>query len=90
MAQFDNLPYVFELARIEKNKCGSEKFSLKYEEYSTYVKKFEALSDEERTRIVCAVKERKKGPKVDAKSGFAGASIRIRDGLSFLNKKKNV
>lgn len=88
MSHFDNLPYVFELARIEKNKCGDPKFSLKYEEYSMYSKKFDELSDEDRARIVCAVKDKKKKSKVDSSSGFAGASIRIRDGLSL--EKKNV
>lgn len=87
MSQFDNLPYVFELARVLNNRCGdTENFSLKYDEYSTYVKKFEELSDDDRAKIIEKVNARKKRPTVDSTSGFARASIRIRDGLSLVKK----
>lgn len=89
MAQFDHLPYVFELARVLNNRCGdTDKFSLKYDEYSEYVKKFNELSDDERAKIMEKVdsKKNKKKTNVDSTSGFARASIRIRDGLSMVKK----
>lgn len=60
MSHFDNLPYVFELARELNNKCDDPRFALKYDEYSKYVKKFEELSDEARASLVSRAKERRK------------------------------
>ena len=93
MSHFDNLPYVFELARALNGKSGdNQKFSMKYDEYPTYVKKFEELSDEDRAKIIEKVKTRSN---VDSTCGSATTTTKRphirprRDGLS-VNDKNNV
>jgi hypothetical protein len=60
MVCFDNIPYVYELARIHK-KCETVvKFCMKYDEYTKYSDMFDALSREEQESIMEKAKARRK------------------------------
>ena len=53
MSRFENIPYVFELARIHRE-C--EKITLTYDEYSKYSKIYEELPESGKLIIIHKVK----------------------------------
>lgn len=55
MANFENIPYVFELARIHR-KC--ENITLTYDEYSEYSKIYEDMPESGKLIVFQKVKER--------------------------------
>jgi fibronectin type 3 domain-containing protein len=54
MAGLENIPYVFELARIHR---GSKKISLTFEEYNKYSKIYEELSESVKKMVIAKVNE---------------------------------
>lgn len=57
MANFDIIPYVFEVARRANGVTDrNQKFVMRYEEYGKYVKMFEEMSDSEKMDVVNRVK----------------------------------
>jgi hypothetical protein len=59
MAQFDNIPYVFELARIHMGCVSDKEFSMTYEDYSVYSKIFDDMPESGKMRIIECAKKRK-------------------------------
>ncbi len=55
MANFENIPYVFELARIQ-HKC--ETIALTFDEYVKYSKIYEGMSDSMKRVVITKVKEK--------------------------------
>jgi hypothetical protein len=54
MAGLENIPYVFELARIHRE---SKKISLTFEEYNKYSKIYEELSESVKKMVIAKVNE---------------------------------
>ena len=58
MANFDIIPYVFEVARMANGVTDrNQKFSMRYEDYGKYAKMFEEMSDGEKMDVVNRVKK---------------------------------
>ena len=60
MVCFDNIPYVYELARIHKGCETDVKFCMKYDEYKKYSDMFDDLPADERSILVEKARARKK------------------------------
>lgn len=61
MTNFDNIPYVFEIARICEGKCDDTKFSINYDEYSRYSDIFDRVNSDIQNKIIKMANDRKKG-----------------------------
>lgn len=56
----DNIPYVFELARIHTGCVSpSQKFAMTYEEYSVYSKIFDEMPDSAKWVLIDLTKKRR-------------------------------
>ena len=71
MVRFENIPFVFELARIHKGCASDPKFSMNYEEYSKYSKIFDELPPSGKAIVVEKTKMRRK-LSCDSTSGSDG------------------
>lgn len=58
-ARFENIPYVFELARIHKGCENEKKFYINYEEYSKYSDIFDKLPQNGKVILVEKAKMRR-------------------------------
>jgi hypothetical protein len=56
---FDNIPYVFEMARVHKGCVSDPKFSMTYDEYSKYSKMFDDVSESEKLALIEMAKKRR-------------------------------
>jgi len=56
---FDNIPYVFEMARVHKGCVSDPKFSMTYDEYSKYSKMFDDVSESEKLALIKMAKKRR-------------------------------
>jgi hypothetical protein len=57
---FENITYVFEMARIHKGCVSDPKFSMTYDEYSEYSKMFDDLPDSAK-RVLIDISKRRHG-----------------------------
>lgn len=55
----ENIPYVFEMARIHKGCVSDPKFSMTYDEYSKYSKMFDELPDSAKWVLIELTKKRR-------------------------------
>lgn len=70
MTQFDVIPYVFELAKVQTGwdeKKG--KFCMRYDDYTKYLKMFDELCEFKQKELVDRVMMRKKKNKVGCERG---------------------
>jgi hypothetical protein len=58
MVRFENIPYVYELARIRKGCENVLEFSMRYDEYSEYSNIFDSLDPNEQVEIIEKARKR--------------------------------